>query len=310
MLHATSSFSTVPRGPSVDEGEVRPGAGWEGALADDGVGPGGHARDRPEEVLGEIDGVRPEVAENSEPCLVPEKPPGENAPGVGGVCGDPLRAEVAHLADCAGVDQLAGMSHGWRMPVVEADDRPHPGARDGLRDRSGLGGEAADRLLDPDVLARPGRGHGDVSVQPVGGRDADGLDLGIVDDLPPVVGRALVPEPLDRGPRALGVLVGCDDEAGDTRAVREVVAASAVRDAVHPTHPADTDQADPDRARHGATLEHRPGRSGTSRLRPCRTSPSSATWRVTGSTAGRRNPEAAPSSPPTRCARSAAPGRS
>jgi hypothetical protein len=251
MLHATSVLDGAARA-AVDEGEVRPGARWEGALADDCVGVGGHARDRAQEVLGEIDGVRPEVAENSEPCLVPEKPPGKNAPWVGGVCGDPLRAEVAHVADRAGVDELAGMSHGWRMSVVEADDRPHPGACDGLRDRSGPGGKRPTGFSTQTCLparaaatatSRCSRLGVAMLTASTSGSSTTSRQLSVERSYPSRSTAAC----------ALGVFVGCDDEAGDTWAVREVVAASAVRDAVHPTHPADTDQADPDRAPRGHT---------------------------------------------------------
>ena len=217
--------------------------------------------------------MRHEVAEDALARHRTEESPRERAPRVGGVAGDELRAVLAHLAEGSRRDQPRSVLDGRRLPVVETDDRPHACARGGGGDIGGLGHGASDGLLAPEVLARSTCGQCDLTVEAVRCSNADRLHLRVGDHVTPIGRTPLVSELVDGCARARFGLVGGDDEPGLTGTFREVVANTSVRRAVHPTHPAEPDEADADRTHHGleptarADETHR-GRRQTRSLRP------------------------------------------
>src|SRR5262249_41363672 len=105
---------------------------------------------------------------------------------------------------------------------------------------------ATDWLFAKYVFACVGRCLSDLQVQVIGRGDVDHRDFRIVNDLPPISGIALEPEPL------LGVagtrlhLVGTHDQTCQESAFVEAVGNHPVRAAVHQSHPAHADDADAD----------------------------------------------------------------
>lgn len=153
-------------------------------------------------------------------------------------------------ADLPGADHGACGLDGGRVAVVETDRALDPGLGHGGGDRAGVVGGEPDRLLDPDVLARPCHGDADLAVQKVRRGDAHGLDPGVGGDLLPVPdcgGEAIPPGGL-LGPS--GHFVGDGDQFGPYGQLREVVRQPDVRLGVHPSHPAESHDGDPERAHH------------------------------------------------------------
>jgi hypothetical protein len=158
------------------------------ALRHDRLRAGDHARNRSEEELGEVDRVRAEVAEDAEPRFASEEAPRQGSLRARCVRGDPLRPEVIDRAERSRLDQAASVLHGGSLAVVEADERPHSRGLDRRCDLGRLLRDPAGRLLDPDVLSGDRRRERDVPVEVIRHRDAHGLDVRVVDDLPPVRG--------------------------------------------------------------------------------------------------------------------------
>ena len=119
----------------------------------------GHGGDRPEEELGEIDGMGAEIAEDAETGILAAKAPRTSSERARRVGGDPLRPEVVHLSEHPCRQQVAGVLHGGCVTVVEADDRADAGALGGTGDLLGLVRKATEGLLTPEMLARRGGGQ-------------------------------------------------------------------------------------------------------------------------------------------------------
>lgn len=160
-------------------------------------------------------------------------------------------------ADLPGRDQIAGRLDGGRVAVVEADRALHTRPRHCVRHRAGVPGGQPDRLLDPDVLARPGHRHGDLAVQEVRGRDADRVDPRIGGHLAPVAGGRGEAEPLGGLLGPTRHLLGDRHQLGAQRKVRVVVPDTGVRLGVHPAHPAETDDGDTERVHHESPSANR-----------------------------------------------------
>jgi hypothetical protein len=82
----------------------------------------------------------------------------------------------------------AWSSDGRSVAVVEADRAVDRGLAYRLGHRAGVRGGQADRLLDPDVLARLRHRDTDLTVQEVRRGDRDGLHPRVGGYLPPVAG--------------------------------------------------------------------------------------------------------------------------
>ena len=96
----------------------------------------------------------------------------------------------------------------------------------------------------------PGHGETDLTVQIVRGGDADRLDTGVGDDLPPVPGRGLEAVPPGGLLGPAGHLVGDGDQTWAQRELREVVEHACVRLGVHPPHPAESNDGDAEHVHH------------------------------------------------------------
>jgi hypothetical protein len=179
---------------------------------------------------------------------------------------------VRDRAELAVRDQVAGRGDGGRVAVVEADRALHAGRSGRSGDRTGVVGGKADRLLDPDVLARLGQPDADLPVQEVGCRDADGLYTGIARQVAPVPGSC--GEAVQRGGLIgpPGRLVGHRDQLGAHRKPREVVQHAGVGLGVHAAHPAEAGHRHADRRSvHARTL-----------ARPRSDQPARNTWQRRG----------------------------
>ena len=108
--------------------------------------------------------MRAEVAERAGAGLVRLEAPGVEARIVAPVL-QVAAAEVADLAELAGVDQLARQPHRGHEAVVEAAEVLDAGRRDALPDLVALGRIPAERLLAEDVLARLGGGDRRLGVE-------------------------------------------------------------------------------------------------------------------------------------------------
>ena len=128
-------------------------------------------------------------------------------------------AEVADLAELAGLDQLAGQPHRRHEAVVEAAQMLDARRGHALPDLVALVRVAAERLLAEHVLARLGRGDRRLGVQRVGAAVVEQADRRVGDDVAPVGRPALVAElGRDRRDRVL-VPPGHRDEPGLQRRV-------------------------------------------------------------------------------------------
>ena len=94
------------------------------------------------------------------------------------------------------------------------------------------------------MLARLGRGDGDLGVGDVGGGDVDHVDAGIADDLAPIRRPTLAADDLGSGLGELGRRVGDDFQHRHRRLAPEVNGHSAAGLGVRLAHPADADQPD------------------------------------------------------------------
>src|SRR3712207_9057665 len=140
-------------------------------------------------------------------------------------------------SELPGRDDLPGVLDHRGVAVHKADHAPNAGLLDGPTYLVGLDRVPPARLLEPYVLAGPRRRDGDGLVQVVGCCDAHRLDLGVLDDLPPVRGPALVPEAACGVPRPLLDGVGRHDEPRGEVTTRVVVEQAPVRPRVQLPHP-------------------------------------------------------------------------
>ena len=112
-------------------------------------------------------------------------------------------AEVADLAELAGLDHLAREPHGGDEAVVEAAEVLDAGRLDALPDVVALVGVAAERLLAEDVLAGLGGGDRRLGVERVGAAVVEEPDRRVGDDVVPVGRPALVAVARRPSPRRL-----------------------------------------------------------------------------------------------------------
>ena len=191
--------------------------------------------------------MRGEIPDDAAAGELPHEAPGPRTLGVGAVVAEQVDPDVADLADSAGRDQAMGELNGRGVAVVEADGRGHAGGRDRVGDLLGLGQVASGGLLDPDVLARLGGGHGDVAVGEVRAGDTDQVDVVAADEL----------APLGCGPRDAedfagvveAAVVGRVRDADQVRSraqVGVVLQDAGQRLGVDLPHPAEADDADVD----------------------------------------------------------------
>ena len=111
-----------------------------------------HRRDLADEVAAEVDDVGAEIAERARAGLVRVEAPRRQRRVVAPVL-QVAAAEMADLAELAGLDQLAGEPYGGDEAVVERTHVLDPGRGDLLPDAIALLGVASERLLANDVLA-------------------------------------------------------------------------------------------------------------------------------------------------------------
>ena len=209
--------STVPTAP-LSNVTAASSASSTSPVRHEGVDEPGDRRDLADEEAREIDHVRAEVAEGARSRLL-----GLEAPrGEGRVVAPVLEvaaAEVADLAELAGLDQLAGQPHRRHEAVVEAAQVLDARRRHALPDLVALVGVAAERLLAEHVLARLGRGDRRLGVQRVGAAVVEQADRRVGDEVAPVGRPALVaelggdrPRPRPRSarpPRRAGAATAC-----------------------------------------------------------------------------------------------------
>ena len=152
---------------------------------------GGDGVDLADEVPGEVDDVRPEVAERARagavlleaPRLVARRTP----------LLEVAAAEVVDLAELAGLDHLAGEPHGGHEAVVEGAHVDDARLRHALPDLVRLRRVTAQRLLADDVLAGLRRGDRRLGVEVVRAAVVEEPDLRVLDDGAPVGDGALEP---------------------------------------------------------------------------------------------------------------------
>ena len=130
--------------------------------------------------------------------------------------------------------------------IVESDTGDHPGAPGGVFDLGCDVGRFPHRLLAEDGLARLSSGDGDLSMQFVGCPDGHHVNVGMIDDGTPIVGRGFEPEVLARQFGSLGHVVGNDDEPRHEVRLWEVHGDSTVRTRMRLAHPTESDYADAD----------------------------------------------------------------
>ena len=220
----------------------------ERALGDERRGGADHARDRPGEVVGEVDGMREQVGRDAVPALLLPEAPGQHAERVGPVHREEAAAVVGERAELARGDQLGGVAHERRPAVVEADAADHACAADRALGARGLLGRAADGLLAEHVLARLRGGLDQLDVEHVRRGDPHRVDVGVVDHPAPVGRPAREPE---RGDRLLGGArrgIRARHERRVVRAVAEQHRDARERARVRPPEPAEADHADADAA--------------------------------------------------------------
>src|SRR3954469_1248208 len=153
----------------LDDGEV--GAGThrqDRALGVHGAGQRAHLGDWPDHVLHQVDDVAEQVTERAGAGEVAAEPPRQRALGFAGVAGEEHGADVGDPAEVAVRDEVADVFHGGCVAVVLADRGDHAGLGGGRGDVGGLGGVAADRLLDPEMLAGLGGAMPISRCRPVG----------------------------------------------------------------------------------------------------------------------------------------------
>ena len=190
---ASRVASIVPTGPllELDRGLERV---VDAPARQEGADEPGDGRDLADEEPRQVDDVGAEVAERAGPRLVRLEAPGVQRGIVAPVL-EVAPAEVADLAELAGVDQLARQPHRRDEAVVEPAQVLDAGGRHALPDLVALVGVATERLLAEHVLARLGRGDRRLGVQRVGAAVVEEADRRVADEVPPVGRPALVAVP-------------------------------------------------------------------------------------------------------------------
>src|SRR6266542_3951567 len=127
----------------------------------------GNRAELADEVAREVDYVRAEIAERTGARLI-----GIEAPRVERRVVAPVlqvtAAEMAELAECAVVDQLAREAYRRDEAIVEPAQMLDPGRRDAAPHLVALVGRTPERLLAQDMLARLGGGDRRLGVKRVG----------------------------------------------------------------------------------------------------------------------------------------------
>ena len=146
--------------------------------------------------------------------------------------------ELLDAAQLAGVDQLLGPDVAGVEAAHEADLDGEPGLAPEVDDLRRIGQLLGDRLLGPDGLAGPQRGLDVRGVRRRRGIDDDGLDIGVVDRIERVGGRAPSARECAAGLGRIGVRVGDHDHVR----IRD---RAQVAD-MDPAHPAGAEHRDAD----------------------------------------------------------------
>ena len=149
-----------------------------------------------------------QVAQRAGAGEVAAEPPGQRTLGFAGVPGEEHRPYVGDPAEPAARDQFADVLDGGRVPVVVPDRGDHAGLRGSRGDVGGLAGVAADRLLDPEVLAGFGGRDGDLVVQADRRADRHDVDVRVGEHLPVVRGGPGIAEHVTGVPGPVGGGVG------------------------------------------------------------------------------------------------------
>ena len=226
---------------------VRASGARQRAAADERLAHPDHLADRADQEMGEVDSVAEDVARHAVAALVLEEAPGQQTHRVVAVHREEPPAVVRDLAQPPGLDQRAGVHHERHEAVVvpdTGDDAGPPGCR---TDAHRLLGCAADGLLAEQVLAGLGGGDAQLLVEHVRRRHSDNLDVGVLDDPPPVVAGLLEAERRRRLVAACRHGVGTGDQPRLERTLGEQRRDAPVRPAVGLAHPAEADDPDPDR---------------------------------------------------------------
>ena len=167
-----------------------------------------HGRDVTDEEACEVDHVSAEVAERTG-----AGGRGIEAPRVQRRIVAPVlqvaAAEVADLAELAGLDDLAGESNSGDEAVVERAEVLDAGCLDPLPDVVALVGITPERLLAENVLARFGCGDRRLRVERVRAAVVEQADRRVADDVAPVGRPPLVPVALGRSGDGL-LIAACD----------------------------------------------------------------------------------------------------
>ena len=196
----------------------------------------------------------PTSASAPEPARALEAP-AHRAVRVAAVVGPVPAAEVQHLAQVAGLDQVADVGDARGAAEGEADLGDRGRAAGGVGHRAGVVQGVAQRLLAQHVLAGGEQALDDLAVQRVRDDDADHVDVvGLGDGLPGGV-VPLVPEPAGGQRPELGVDV-TDRDQPDGRQHRAVERGrGAVRRSVRPPGHAGTDYRDTETIGHVFSFE-------------------------------------------------------
>ncbi len=157
----------------------------------------GDPGDRADQHVREVHGVAEQVAGDPVATLFELEAPGVEPQRVGAVHGEEAAPVVGDRTQLAGRDELTRVLHQRRPAVVVAHAADHAGGAGCTGGMEHVRGRPADRLLAEHRLACAGhRGH-ELSVQHVGRRDPDGVDVGVLHHGPPVHRAALEPERAD-----------------------------------------------------------------------------------------------------------------
>src|SRR3954454_11529765 len=184
-------------------------------------------------------------------------PPGEQAQRVGCVVGEQLNPGVAPVADRSTGDEVTQTADRRHGPVVEPDRSLDGVPRDGLGHLPGILWGQADGLLDPKVLACFGDGDADVAVQRVRRCHGHDVDLGVSQQVAPVIVRFC--EPVLASCRSQGAR-HCVRDSGELRAhpaIQVVLAQPRPSPRVNVAEPAGPDDSHTDPAlfvRHSVLL--------------------------------------------------------
>ena len=242
------------RGPHVPGG----GPGRAGTLGEEDGGVGDERADLAHEIAGQVDAVRGQIAQHPAAAPFALVTPGQGALRMGGIVAEQADADVGDGADLPRADQLAGGGDGRCVAVVEAHRPLHPGPGRRLGHGPRVGGGEADRLLDPDVLARLRHGGADLAVQEVRRGDGHRPHPRVGCQLPPVAARRGEAVPRGGLLRPPGRLVGDGHQLRPHLELGEMVRHPEVRLGVHPPHPAKPDNGNAEGMRHDRPVLDRP----------------------------------------------------